>query len=66
MWRWQATRLGDVGYRLRGAALVDHVGKRREAMIGRSRWSSRLRGTPCIIAAPLYRRLLAQAAVIRR
>ena len=66
MWRWQATRLGDVDYRLPGAAHEDHVGKPREAMIGRSRWSSRLRGTPGIIAAPLYRRLLAQAAVIRR
>jgi hypothetical protein len=66
MWRWHATPLGNVGYRLRSAALEDHVGKPREAMIGRSRLSSRLRGTSGIIAAPLYRRLLAQAAVIRR
>ena len=66
MCRWQAKRLGDVDYRLPGAALEDHVGKPREAMIGRPRWSSRLRGTPGIIAAPLNRRLLARAAVIRR
>jgi len=39
-------------YRLPGAALEDHVGKPREAMIGRSRWSSRLRGTPGTIAVP--------------
>jgi len=66
MWRWQAKRLGEVDYRLRGAALEDHVGKPREAMIERSRWSSRLRGTRGIIAAPHYRRLLAQTAIIRR
>jgi hypothetical protein len=66
MWRWQANRLGDVDYRLPGAALEDRVGELREAMIERSRWSSRFRDTPGIIAAPLYRRLLAQAAEIRR
>ena len=42
------------------------LGKPREVMIGRSHWSSRLRATPGMIAAPLYRRLLARAAVIRR
>jgi hypothetical protein len=66
MRRWQAKRLGDVDYRLPGAALEHYVGQPREAMIGISRWSSRLRGTPGIIAAPHSRRLLAHAAVIRR
>ncbi len=66
MRRWQANRLGDVDNCLPGAALEDHAGKPRQAMIGRSRWSSRLRGAPGIIAAPLHRRLLAQAAEIRR
>ena len=66
MRRWQANCLGDEDYCLPGAALEDHVGKPRESLIGRSRWSSRFGGTPGIIAAPLYRRLLAQAAEIRR
>jgi hypothetical protein len=66
MRRWQAKRPGDVDRYLPGAALEDHLGKPREAMTGRSRRSSRLRGTPGIIAAPLYRRLLARAAEIRR
>jgi hypothetical protein len=52
MRRWQVKRLGDMDYRLRGAAREDHVGKPGEAMIGRSRWSSRLRGRLGTIAAP--------------
>ena len=52
MRRWQVKRLGDMDHRLRGAALEDHVGKPGEAMIGRSRWSSRLRGRLGAIAGP--------------
>jgi hypothetical protein len=63
MCRYQAKRLGDVDYHRAGVVLEDHVRKLREAMIG---WSSRPRGTPGIIAAPLSRRPLARAAVIRR
>lgn len=63
---YQAKRLGDVDYHRAGAVLEDHVRKLREAMIGRPRWSPRPRGTPGIIAAPLIRRPLARAAVIRR
>jgi hypothetical protein len=66
MRRWQAKRLGDVDYRLRGAALEDHVG---EAARGDDP------EIPLVVASPghawhhrgaLFRRLLAQAAVIRR
>jgi hypothetical protein len=66
MCRWQAKRLDDVDYRLPGVAVEDQVGKLREAMIGRSRWSSRPWGAPGVIAARLRRPLLARAAVIRR
>jgi hypothetical protein len=66
MCRCQAKRLGDVNYRRAGAFFEDHVRKPREAMFGRALRSSRPRGTPGVIAAPLSRRLLARAAVIRR
>jgi hypothetical protein len=66
MCRWQAKRLGDVDYHRTGAILEGHVRKLREVMIGRSRYLSRPRCTPGIIAAPLSRRLLARAAVIRK
>jgi hypothetical protein len=66
MRRWQAKHLGDVDYRLPGAAVEHRVGKPREAIIGTSRWSSRLRGPPDTIAAPLSRPLLARAVVIQR
>jgi hypothetical protein len=66
MYRWQAKRLGEVDDRRTGAVREDQVGKPREAMIERPHWSSRPRRTPGVIAAPLSRRLLAPAAVIRR
>jgi hypothetical protein len=66
MCRWQAKRLDDVDYRLPGATLEDHVGKPSKAMIRRSRWLSRPRSTPGVIAEPLSHPLLARAAEIRR
>jgi hypothetical protein len=66
MCRWQAKRLGEVDDQRTGAVREDQVGKPREAMIERPHWSSRSRSTPGVIAAPLSRRLLAPAAVIRR
>ncbi len=59
-------RLGDVDYRPLGAALKGHVGKPREAMIGRPPEPSGPRGTLSVIVAPLRRGLLARAPVIRR
>ena len=52
MRRWQVNCLGDMDHRLHSAALEDHAGKPGEAMIGRSRSLSRLRGRLVAIAGP--------------